>query len=213
MPRVPEFDRSDVLDRALDLFWSNGYEATSISKLLEVMSLNRGSLYSTFHDKRGLFREIMAHYVQGLSGLITETLVETEDPCRAIRLFFYRAFLVDGAVPLSSADSDLSAVNKSQIANGCLLFNAISELSNTMPDLAEEAGDYLLPVRDLFIQRLSQAGDLDLLHHPNEVIASADFLFGMLAGCRTLCKMGFEGASIKDVIDVSLNCLFKEDAA
>ena len=52
MARPIQFDREDVLNKALGLFWSDGYEASSISRLLSVMGLNRGSLYSSFSDKR-----------------------------------------------------------------------------------------------------------------------------------------------------------------
>lgn len=209
MPRAREFDRNDVLDKALDLFWSNGYEASSISKLLEVMSLNRGSLYATFQDKHGLFQAVMAHYVEGLSGLITETLVDIEDPHCAVQTFFYRAFLIPTPRGDTYSDTAVPADTNANVANGCLLFNAICELSNTMPEVAEEAGNYLMSVRDLFIRRLIQAEELGLLRQPNDVGASADTLFGMLAGCRTLCKMGFDSSSIKGVINVTLNGLFQ----
>ena len=48
MPRSKEFDPDVVLDRATDLFWKKGYEATSIKDLVSHMRINRFSLYSTF---------------------------------------------------------------------------------------------------------------------------------------------------------------------
>jgi len=56
MARPIQFDRDDVLNKALGLFWSDGYEASSVSRLLNVMRLNRGGLYSSFSDKRTLFK-------------------------------------------------------------------------------------------------------------------------------------------------------------
>ena len=55
MPRSKEFDPDVVLDRATDLFWKKGYEATSIKDLVAHMRINRFSLYSTFGDKQHLF--------------------------------------------------------------------------------------------------------------------------------------------------------------
>ena len=55
MARQREFDREEVLDRALEAFWARGYEATSIQELVDCMGLQRGSLYNTFGDKHGLF--------------------------------------------------------------------------------------------------------------------------------------------------------------
>ena len=42
MSRLREFDRTDVVTKALNLFWSDGYNASSISKLIDVMGINRG---------------------------------------------------------------------------------------------------------------------------------------------------------------------------
>ncbi len=55
MARPREFDRDQVVDRAVDVFWRKGFEATSIRDLVEATGLNRGSLYNTFGDKAGLF--------------------------------------------------------------------------------------------------------------------------------------------------------------
>jgi TetR/AcrR family transcriptional regulator, transcriptional repressor for nem operon len=55
MAGVRQFDRADVLDRAMVLFWKRGYEATSIRDLLTATGINRGSLYATFGDKKRLF--------------------------------------------------------------------------------------------------------------------------------------------------------------
>ena len=39
MARTPEFDREQVLDAALHAFWRKGYEATTLSDLLEATGL------------------------------------------------------------------------------------------------------------------------------------------------------------------------------
>lgn len=194
MPRSPEFNRSDVLDKALDQFWSDGYEASSISKLLEVMELNRGSLYSAFRDKRSLFKEVMAHYVNRVSVWITRTLVETVDPLEALREFFYEAVLCE-----ENGGTD-----------GCLLFNTITELNNTMPELSDEAGDHMLQIRELFVKRLSEAKQKNMLRESNhDIDAQADFLLGVLAGFRVLCKMNYDAETLKNATDTALDGVFK----
>ncbi|MBL8715361.1 MAG: helix-turn-helix transcriptional regulator, partial [Myxococcales bacterium] len=44
MARPKEFDRDEVLDRAVDLFWRNGYEATSMADMVEALGIGRQSL-------------------------------------------------------------------------------------------------------------------------------------------------------------------------
>src|ERR1051325_10236665 len=62
MGRPREFDREKALDRAMQLFWCKGYEATSVQDLLNVMGINRGSFYDTFGDKRSLFLASIDRY-------------------------------------------------------------------------------------------------------------------------------------------------------
>ncbi|WP_182901816.1 TetR/AcrR family transcriptional regulator [Microbispora sp. H10830] len=53
--RPRAFDKGQVLERALLLFWSRGYEATSVQDLVDALSLERGSLYGAFGDKRQFY--------------------------------------------------------------------------------------------------------------------------------------------------------------
>jgi AcrR family transcriptional regulator len=62
MGRPREFDVEKALDRALDVFWRNGYEGASISDLTEAMGINPPSLYAAFGNKEGLFRKALDRY-------------------------------------------------------------------------------------------------------------------------------------------------------
>ena len=64
MARHKAFNREEVLDRAIEVFWAHGYEATSIQELVDSMGINRGSLYDTFGDKHRLFLEALDRYEQ-----------------------------------------------------------------------------------------------------------------------------------------------------
>jgi len=57
MARPREFDRNLVLEKAMQVFWSQGYEATSLTDLARSMGLSKSSLYDTFGSKHDLFLE------------------------------------------------------------------------------------------------------------------------------------------------------------
>ena len=57
MPRVKLFDEKDVLNKATDLFWKQGFAATSVQDLVSHLGINRASLYDTFGDKEKLFKK------------------------------------------------------------------------------------------------------------------------------------------------------------
>ncbi|MEU8206513.1 TetR/AcrR family transcriptional regulator [Streptosporangium sp. NPDC049046] len=63
--RPRAFDPENALDRALEVFWSQGYEGTAISDLTAAMGINRPSLYGTFGNKEELFRRVFDRYVNG----------------------------------------------------------------------------------------------------------------------------------------------------
>jgi AcrR family transcriptional regulator len=62
--RPREFDLDNALDRALLVFWRNGYEGASIADLTEAMGINPPSLYAAFGNKEGLFRKAVDRYVE-----------------------------------------------------------------------------------------------------------------------------------------------------
>jgi len=64
MGRPREFDVAQALDRALQVFWRNGYEGASISDLTAAMGIKPPSLYAAFGNKEALFRKALDRYVE-----------------------------------------------------------------------------------------------------------------------------------------------------
>lgn len=62
MARTKAFDETEVLERALAMFWEQGYEATSVRDLLSHAGISSSSLYATFGDKHDLFCAALDRY-------------------------------------------------------------------------------------------------------------------------------------------------------
>ena len=60
--RPRAFDRDDALEKATNLFWAKGYEATSIADLTAAMGIGAPSLYAAFGSKEGLYAEALRYY-------------------------------------------------------------------------------------------------------------------------------------------------------
>lgn len=88
MARTREFNKDDVLKKAMNLFWQKGYEATSMADLLEATGLSKSSLYDTFGDKRKLFLSALDAY----SRLRHANMLEALDDGRPGRETMVRAF-------------------------------------------------------------------------------------------------------------------------
>ena len=74
--RPRSFDRDEALDRAVDVFWRHGYEATSISDLTEAMGISPPSLYAAFGDKEKLFMEVVDRYQRARIDAVTAAFDE-----------------------------------------------------------------------------------------------------------------------------------------
>lgn len=195
MSRQPQFDRQKVLDRALELFWSDGYEASSVSKLLTVMELNRGSLYASFGGKSALYSEVLDHYMAMLcKNLFSCSLMTTEDPKKAITSFYQKAFV--------------EQEDKDRLSNGCLFFNAVSELNKTEPELSGKAVNAIQWIRQLFLSRLLEAQKAGHISPDKDAVTLADYLIGLTAGLRALCKSGADTDVLQKVIDTGLSPVF-----
>lgn len=62
MGRLKGFDRNEVLDVAIQLFWKKGYADTSLSDLEKATGVNKSGLYSEFKDKDDIFYESLKRY-------------------------------------------------------------------------------------------------------------------------------------------------------
>jgi len=62
MARNVEFNEATAIQKAMEVFWKKGYNATSLRDLTEAMQINSSSLYNTIGDKQELFVRCVQHY-------------------------------------------------------------------------------------------------------------------------------------------------------
>jgi TetR/AcrR family transcriptional regulator, copper-responsive repressor len=85
MGRPKSFSREDVLEKAMPVFWKQGFAATSLQDLEQATGVNKSGLYAEFRDKEEIFLECLRHYLEGLG----KRLVLTKEPLgwRNIEMF------------------------------------------------------------------------------------------------------------------------------
>lgn len=192
MPREPQFDRGEVLDSATNVFWQNGYEASSIQMLLDAMGINRGSLYASFGDKASLFKSSVANYSERVDQLLAQTLLSIPNPLTAVRSFMYEALLYN----------DYAASR-----HGCLLCNTVSELADTDPDLAESSRRQIEKIQNALIERIAEAKQQQLLAESVDAQRYGALLIAVIAGLRLYYKTGMSQSMLKTLIDDQLEVL------
>ena len=172
MARTIEFDRNDVLEKAMNTFWQNGYSMTSIPNLVEATKLNPGSIYSAFKSKEGLFLEALEFYGQRSVAQLKKYLDESGSPLKAIEMFL-------------SAIVDKS---KNKDKRGCLIVNTMLEMSSHNKTVQAKGNMQLQAVEDELVKGLYQAqamGEISKNKSPEDL---AKFLMVSIWGLRVLAK-------------------------
>jgi TetR/AcrR family transcriptional repressor of nem operon len=113
VPRQKEFDRDDVLLKAMMVFRDKGYEATSMQGLVERMGINRFTLYATFKSKDDLFVEALRAYYDLVAIPFFDRLKDSNSGLKVIEAVLMEL---------------VSRVKRGVSPNGCLLCNTIAEL-------------------------------------------------------------------------------------
>lgn len=82
--RPRAFDRDMVLEKAMQTFWAEGYEAASVPMLTEAMGISAQSLYAAFGSKEALYREALHRYQVTIGGFAARALDEEADALLAV---------------------------------------------------------------------------------------------------------------------------------
>ncbi|WAC10566.1 TetR/AcrR family transcriptional regulator [Dyadobacter pollutisoli] len=128
MARNKAFEPEEKLEKARDLFWQKGYNATSMQDLVETMELNRGSIYDTYGDKHTLFLQCLRSYTDSTFEDYQRTVEEAKSPIKAVEKIIKRAALrtiaegktcmgVKSAFELASVDEEVHAILKENTTN------------------------------------------------------------------------------------------------
>ena len=187
MGRPKAFERDVVLDRAMQVFWSRGYEATSIEHLVARMGIQRGSLYDTFGDKRALFFEAIDRYDQVVTAKLLSVLEGPGSGKTAIRRFFRLKLALAPRRP-----------------RGCLVTNSVAELASRDRGTAIKVGAVLTKIEAAFhraVLRAQAAGEIDPNRNPR---ALARFLTSSAQGLSVMAKTFANRAALNDIVKVVL---------
>lgn len=70
------FDADEALERAMRVFWEQGYEGASLTDLTNAMGITRTSMYAAFGNKDELFRKALERYAEGPGAYVARALRE-----------------------------------------------------------------------------------------------------------------------------------------
>lgn len=183
-PRV--FDRDTALEKATELFWRKGYEATSISDLTKAMEINTPSLYAAFGSKEALYIEVLEFYQNKYGTLVWGRFLEADTARKAIE-----DLLLDSAATLTGCVADKP--------RGCMV-----SLSSVASEGYMHLGDIIHNARSIIFERIKTRLDDDVkagkLRADFDTQAFARYIQNIQLGMSMMAR---DGATRKDLEDVA----------
>jgi TetR/AcrR family transcriptional regulator, transcriptional repressor for nem operon len=190
--RTKEFDPDAVLQKALELFWERGYEATSMADLVGHLGIARASIYATFGGKHDLYVRALDRYVQARDPGLVELLSQPGPVLPAIRA------LVGAYVTESLCDPR---------RRGCMVVNAAVEMmprDRQAARLVEASWDTLEVALTSALTRARAQGEIPAGKDPR---ALARFLLVVLQGMRVLGRAQPDPGRVQDAAAQALSAL------
>ena len=188
--RPRAFDREAALAQATRLFWSKGYEATSIADLTEAMGIGSPSLYAAFGSKQALYVEALRHYRNTYDPLGLNKL-QSELPAREA----IEDYLMGVAAGLSAAPTGQPT--------GCMVTLA-SVSRDEHPELNELMRSERAVTLDRLEERLKRAVAEGEIPASVDVPALARFVLTILSGMSILARDGASRAELEDVVQLAM---------
>jgi TetR/AcrR family transcriptional regulator, transcriptional repressor for nem operon len=192
MARPREFDVAVALDRAMDLFWRKGYEATSLDELCDVTGLSRSSLYAAFGSKRNLLLQSVDRYVERRAPDLAQILTQ---PIPAREAF--------AALAAQFIDQIVAGTGR----RGCFLGNCAAELPRSDRAALARVREGLERTQKAFHAALLRAAARGELAADEDLDALARFLTAGFQGLRLVGKVNPNRGVLEDIAKTMLRCL------
>ncbi|MER7012418.1 TetR/AcrR family transcriptional regulator [Saccharopolyspora sp. NPDC000359] len=192
--RPREFDKDQALARALELFWSRGYGATSIQELVDALGVERGSLYGTFGDKRRFYLDAVRLYWDVYERHLVAAL-DTTPLLPALREVLTHPARLDELV------SDVG------VPQGCLVGNTTAELvphDSEATEVVSRSYRRFTEVLTDALRRGQAAGEVTGNARPED---QAQLLLYVVQGLSLVSRAGLDRTAALAAIDTAIEAL------
>lgn len=187
MARKKQYVKEDVVDKAMNVFWQNGYENTSMQLLEKEMGINKFSIYASFGSKQGVFIASLNSYKRKVNHIF-DKLENSTKGIEGIKEFFYDSV---GICHLEGSHK------------GCLLTNTYNEFSGNKDEVVKSQMElFMNNLKNIFIKKLRA----DVTKNEDTIQKQANFL--------VLAKHGLAAASrvnsdqeITDYIEITFSTI------
>jgi len=174
--RPRSFDKAEALEKAMHIFWRDGYGDASLADLCSATGLTKPSLYAAYGNKEALFLSALDRYMDDCIRPAIEPLLSADTARDGIRTLLRDTVnaLCDGETPL-----------------GCMIANSVGYTSLTEILAASKETPNAIRAR---LIAANVSGDID---------AKVTYFETLIAGLSTLARQGMSRDTLLKVVDTA----------
>jgi TetR/AcrR family transcriptional repressor of nem operon len=192
MPKTKQFDETEVLQKAKEVFSEKGYNGTSMDDLVKATGLSRSSIYDTFGDKHGLFLKSLDLYRCMQQSGLEQQCAKTDSPRKKIRAIF---------------DFTIKEILNDKDRKGCLLVNVSMELSAVDKEVAALSQSNMEDMEQIFSSLVKEGqakGEIAKKFTPK---ALGRHLYSSLMGLRVTGISKPDADVLREIVKLTLSIL------
>lgn len=164
-------DQVQLVEKAIPIFWANGYRSVSHKKLAEGIGISTSFLYNQC-GKEQLFLDSLNSYLTREVDPVLEDIKNAEDGLEAIRDVYYH----------------LAGAKYNDDPCTCMVMNIALELRHELKDLDQVYGRFLATLRDVFETALRNTHKIDGRFELARIPIYVEMLISVLFGLNFLVE-------------------------
>ena len=193
MARPQQYDRYDVTNRAMHLFWHKGYYTTPVSEIIKTTGLRAGSLYAAYGSKEGLLLAALKQYTDQMELAFSKQLQGEGSAKEGFEQLF---------------SGFVEAARNRQPGDGCLLINTMVEVAGHQPHLCDVVNSQLERLLDCLRQGLDKARREGDLSPSVDIESAATFVMGSLWSLAMMSRLAPDPQKMQALAEPALHFMF-----
>ena len=174
MARKKSFNKDDVLERAMNLFWKQGFHATSMQDIVQNVGLSRSSLYESFGSKQGLFDQALGNYCRTNREGVKALLSNEKSVKSGIRN------LLESSIHCTISDAD---------KKGCYVVNSTTELVPGDDEMLKALSKNRASFEKVFFEFLQKGQATGEIPPNKDIKTLSGLIYTVFSGLNVIAKL------------------------
>lgn len=186
MPRTAVHTRQESLEKALNLFWRQGFGATSLKDLERALDMRPGSIYATFGSKENLFHEALDRYAERSMAELERVMDANESP-------------LGGLVAYIRMLGGLR--DRDETCQACMLVKSLLEFGDREQAARSRVEDLLARMERRFTERLAEARAVGEIATDLDPARLGRRLQADIVGLRTYAQRDVDDRAVRELAE------------